>query len=61
MDMEDDSDSEVDKLIKEVEVKEIRSLPKGDKLYQSVKADILQREKQRGKGTSRVSRTVKKL
>ena len=51
--MDEESDDEVEKQPKFKDVKEVRPIPKGDKVYQIVRAEILVRDKQRSKATNR--------
>ena len=50
---------EVKKVWEVREFREGKPLPKGDKVYQSVRAEILLREKEKNKGTNRVNRDKK--
>ena len=50
---------EVNRVWEVKEVKEVKALPKGDKVYQSVRAEILLREKEKNKGTTRANRDKK--
>ena len=54
--MDEESDDEVEEKPKLKDVKEVRPIPKGDKVYQIVRAEILVRDKQRSKAPTRGDR-----
>ena len=58
LDMEEEKHVET-QFKEEKEVREVKPLAKADKVYQSVRAEILQREKEKSKGATRMNRDKK--